>query len=82
MLLFYQIWSKCCISKLTNAIPTQQQAPINIGFAPDLISLTICVLSPIADIAITIKNLLNSFIGSVIAGDRLNTVVITAASTK
>ena len=40
------------------------------------------VFIPIAAIAMIIKNLLNSFRGVVITGERLNTVVITAAKTK
>ena len=40
------------------------------------------VFKPIAAIAITIKNLLNSLIGEVTTAGRLNTVVITEASTK
>ena len=49
----------CCIKRLTHAIPIQQQNPINIGLPPVLTSFTMFVLRPIADIAITIKNLLN-----------------------
>ena len=54
----YHIPSICCINRLTAEIPTQQQKPIRIGLPPDLMSLTMLVLRPIAAIAITIKNLL------------------------
>ena len=57
----------CCINKLTPVMLTQQQKPRIIGFPPVFISFTIFVLSPIAAIARTIKNLLNSLIGLKIA---------------
>lgn len=44
-------------------IPSQQQAPNVRGFPPVFTNLTIFVLSPIAAIAITMKNLLKSFNG-------------------
>jgi len=71
-----------CIPRLTQAIPSQQQKPIKIGFPPVLISFIIFVFRPIADIDITIKNLLRFLIGAVISTGRLNTVVTTDASTK
>lgn len=44
-------------------MPIQQQAPIIIGLPPVFTNFTILVFSPIAAIASTMKNLLNSFIG-------------------
>ena len=44
-------------------IPTQQQKPRSSGLAPVRISLTMLVLSPMAAIARTIKNLLRVFRG-------------------
>lgn len=55
---------------------------MKIGLAPLLTNFTILVLRPIAAIAITIKNLLNSLIGAVTVPDRLKTVVITDARMK
>jgi len=63
-------------------MPAQQQKPVKIGFPPVLISFTIFVFNPMADMAITIKNLLRSLIGAVISNERLNTVVTTDASIK
>lgn len=63
----------------------QQHRPTKIGFPPLLISFTILVLSPIAAIAITIKNLLsvlngtNTLLGT--PSDE-HTVVIIEARTK
>ena len=68
--------------RLTADIAIQQQNPINIGLPPVLTSLTIFVFIPMAAIAITIKNLLSSLIGSVIVAGSENTVVTTAASRK
>ena len=62
--------SKCCISRLTPAIPIQQQSPIKIGFPPVFTSLMMLVFRPIAAIAMTIKNLLISFKGFVTAAGR------------
>ena len=45
-------------------IAIQQHAPIINGFVPVLISFTMSVFSPIAAIAITIKNLLNILNGA------------------
>ena len=44
-------------------IPSQQHAPIINGFPPVLINFIMLVFSPIADIAVTIRNLLNVFNG-------------------
>ncbi len=44
-------------------IPAQQEAPSRRGLAPDLTSLTMLELRPIAAMAMTIMNLLNSFKG-------------------
>ena len=73
---------RCCISKLTAAIPTQQHNPMKMGFPPVLTNLTISVLRPIAAIAMMMKNLLSSFKGLVIVAVRLKTVVTTDARTK
>ena len=82
---FYQIPRMCCITRLTPDMPSQQQKPINIGFAPDLISFTILVFKPIAAIAIMMKNLLSSLSGEkkLFGTPReTETVVITEARTK
>ena len=54
---------KYCIIKLTMVMLIQQTKPSNNGFPPVLTSFTILVFKPIAAIAITMKNLLSSFIG-------------------
>ena len=54
--------SNCCIAKLTKIIPIQQRAPSTIAFPPCEINFLISVLSPIADIAIIIKNFDKNFI--------------------
>ena len=65
-------------------IAVQQQNPIKIGFAPDLINLIRSVLRPIAPIAIIIINLLRFFIGVKKAAGTLkklvHTVVISEAA--
>ena len=70
------------MARLTKAIPTQQQNPIKMGFAPVFTSLTRSVLRPMAAIAITIKNLLAFFKKPVTAAGMGNTVVTTEARTK
>ena len=82
LLRIYQIPRKCCIRRLTPAIPIQQQSPMKIGFPPVLTSFTRFVLNPMAAIAIIIKNLLSSLIGAVTVTGRENTVVMIEASTK
>ena len=72
----------CCIPRLTAVIPTQQQNPVKIGFPPVFINLTIFVFSPMAAIAMTIRNLLSSLSGAVTSAGSWNTVVTTEASTK
>ena len=52
----YQIPRRCCMPKLTAAMPTQQQAPMKMGLPPVRTSLTMFVLKPIAAMAMTIKN--------------------------
>ena len=52
------------------------------GLPPLFTSLTMLVFSPMAPIAITIKNLLSSFNGWVISAGSWNTVVTTEASTQ
>ena len=59
----YHRFITCCSRRLTPVIPTQQQKPRSSGLAPVRISLTILVLSPMAAIARTIKNLLRVFRG-------------------
>ena len=68
--------------KLTAVIPHQQHKPIKIGFIPVLIRLIRFVFVPMAAIAMTMKNLLRFFRGSVTAAGRWNTVVATEASRK
>ena len=60
----------------------QQQRPIRIGFPPVLINFTILVFSPIAPIAIVIKNLPASVRGFVALGLMLNNVLIIEANKK
>ncbi len=48
--------------RLVAAMPTQQLQPRRSGFAPVFMSFTMSVLIPMADMAITIKNLLTFFI--------------------
>ena len=81
----YQICMICCMARLTTVIPTQQDAPRSIGFPPDLINLTTLLLSPIAAIAIIIKNLESSFNGentSALIPMLTHTVVMIAAIIK
>lgn len=61
--MFYHKPMKCCITRLTPVMPTQQKNPRTIGFPPVFINLIIFVFRPIAAIARTIKNLLNSLTG-------------------
>ncbi len=63
-------------------IATQQLNPNKIGLPPLFTNFTILVFNPIAPIAITIKNLLNSLIGAVVVFGKLKTVVIIDAKTK
>ena len=63
-------------------MPIQQQKPVNMGFAPVFTSFTMLVLSPIAAIAIIIRNLLKSFKGAIASAGSWNTVVTTDANTK
>ena len=72
----------CCIRRLTTAMLIQQHNPIIIGFPPVLINFTRLVLSPIAPIAIVIKNLPHSVNGFVTLDGILNTVLITAVNKK
>ena len=39
---------KCCIARLTAAMHTQQQKPMNMGFPPLLTNFTMSVLRPMA----------------------------------
>lgn len=78
----YHMLSSCCIKRLTKAIPIQQHSPMNMGFPPVLINLTMLVFRPIAPMAIIMKNLLKSFKGVVTDEGSDNTVVNTEASTK
>ena len=71
--------------RLTPVMPTQQQKPSTIGLPPVLTNLIIFVFRPIAAIARTIKNLLNSFTGlniEISAPAETATVVITEARIK
>ena len=81
----YHIPSIFCITRLTHVIPAQQQAPMKIGFPPVFISFTTLVFSPIAPIAMTMKNLLSVFRGLKIPAGTPKytaTVVITEAATQ
>ena len=53
----------CCIRRLVPVIPAQQQAPMARGRPPVLMSLTMSVLSPMAAIERTMKNLLRVLMG-------------------
>ena len=57
----------------------QQQNPMKMGLAPDLTSLTMSVFSPMAAMAMTMKNLLASFKKLVTAAGMGSTVVMTEA---
>ena len=73
------------MARLTPVIPTQQQKPRARGLPPVFISFTISVLSPMAAIARTIKNLLSSLSGektSISMPADTATVVITDAAMK
>ena len=64
-------------------MPTQQQAPRKIGFPPSFTSFTTLLPRPMADIANTMKNLLNSFKGTKTEAGTLSCsaiVVITEAT--
>ena len=66
-------------------IPIQQHPPSISGFPPDLINFTTLLLSPIAAIAIMIKNFDNSFNGantSALTPILIHTVVMIAAMMK
>ena len=78
---------------LTAVIAIQQVKARSIGLPPDLTSFTIFVFSPIAPIAITIKNLLSCFKNpkilfavdypsALFASNAVTIVVMTDASTK
>ena len=75
----------CCIPRLTMVMPTQQHPPRISGFPPDLINFTTLLLSPIAAIAMIMKNLDSSFSGantSALTPRLMHTVVMTAAMIK
>lgn len=55
---------KFCKIRLTPVMPIQQHAPMAIGLPPFLTSLTMLVFSPIAAIAMMMKNLLSSLMGA------------------
>ena len=61
---FYIKPIKCCMTMLTNVIAHQQQTPRIKGFPPVFTSFTMLLLSPIAAIAITMKNLLRVLSGA------------------
>ena len=60
----YQIPSTCCMSRLMEAMPTQQQKPRARGLPPVLMSFTMFVFKPTAHMARTMKNLLSSLMGA------------------
>lgn len=77
--------STCRIKRLTAVIPTQRQAPSTMGLPPVFTSLMMLLFKPMAAMAITIKNLLNSLTGAKTAAGtcrRRATVVITDAAIK
>lgn len=74
-----------CIIRLAQVIEIQQQNPMNNGFPPVFINLMMLLLSPIAAMAKTIKNLLSILTGAKKAEGTPKlpaTVVITAARIK
>ena len=73
---FYHIPNNFCINRHIAVIPNQQHAPIINGFPPVLINFTISVFSPIAAIAVTMKNLLKIFMGVKISGESPNEIQI------
>ena len=81
----YHKFKRCCKTRLTAVMPTQQLKPNNKGLPPVLINLIISVFRPIALMASTMKNLLSSLIGLKTLSEKPTftaTVVITEAKTK
>ena len=60
----YRIPSRFCIPRLTAAMAAQQHSPMKIAFPPVRIIFTRSVFSPMAAIAMMIKNLDSSFSGA------------------
>lgn len=63
--IFYQMPSMLCIARLTREMPSQQQKPVKIGFTPVFTSCMMFVFSPIAAIAMMIRNVLSCLSGAV-----------------
>ena len=81
----YQIPSTRCMSRLMEAMPTQQQKPRASGLPPVLMSFTMFVFKPTAHMARTMKNLLSVFRGENTDAEtprEVAIVVMTEASTK
>ena len=78
----YQSLSSTCMPKDANATAAQQHSPSRIGFPPFLIRLTKLVLSPIAAIAMVIRNFPKLTIGLLTAAGILVMVLTTAAIRK
>ena len=74
--------SICCMTKLTIEIETQQQKPRKRGFPPVLTSSTIFVFSPMAAIAIMMKNFERVFIGLKKDASKPNTDVMIVVITE
>ena len=64
LLMDYQYPRKCCIKRLTAAMPTQQQNPIIIALPPFFIKVAMFVLRPIAHMTIAIKNFASHFVNA------------------
>ena len=72
----------CCIKRLTQIIPIQQRAPSRIALPPWEIKFFMSVLSPIADIAIMMKNFDKNFMLDKKVSGRGKSVVTIDASRK
>ena len=68
--------SQCCIARLDAVIKIQQIKPSTMGLPPVFTNFIMLVLSPIAVIAIIIKNLLSHFSAFIREPGRLKNVVI------
>ncbi len=60
---FHQSPVKRMTKRLVPVMPSQQQAPMRMGFPLDFTSLMMLVFKPMAAMATTIRNLINSFTG-------------------
>ena len=71
-----------CTPSETAVMDTQQHSPRSIGFPPLRISFTILVFSPIAPIAIAIKNLASHFAKIIEINEEQNRVSLSIRALK